>query len=256
MARPNSAPRVDAAQRDAQALELRADGASYRQIANRLGISVSTAWACVERGLDRTRREPADRLRELELERLDRLQVEATKILAGRHVVIQAGKVVVDKHGDPYADHGPTLTAIRTLVQVQESRRKLLGLDAPAKHDLRARMFTIDELDMQIAELETLLGERAEAEGVDLYPRKHKKAGELVDELAARNGIDAQERAVVHERVITFWNAWKADQRAIRNVEEFVAEALEVCVHVLALPADEEETLAAGIERFLVERAR
>ena len=96
MPRPN-APRVDAAQRDAQALELRAAGATYRQIAQRLGVSVSTAHECVTRGLDRTRREPAEQLRELELERLDRLQVEATKVLAARHVIVQAGKVVVDE---------------------------------------------------------------------------------------------------------------------------------------------------------------
>jgi transposase len=109
MPRPN-APRVDAAQRDAQALELRAAGASYRQIADRLGVSVSTAWGCVERGLDRTRREPADRLRLLELERLDRLQVEAVQVLRAQHYVVQAGEVVTH-NGQEVVDHGPTLAA-------------------------------------------------------------------------------------------------------------------------------------------------
>jgi hypothetical protein len=97
-------------------------------------VSVSTAHECVTRGLDRTRQEPAEHLRELELERLDRLQVEATKVLAARHVVIQAGRVVVDTDtGRPVTDHGPTLAAIRALVAVQESRRRLRGLDAPPR---------------------------------------------------------------------------------------------------------------------------
>jgi hypothetical protein len=148
--------RADAALRDGQALELRTAGATYRQIAERLGVSLSTAHACVTRGLDRTRREPAEQLRALELERLDRLQVEATKVLAARHVIVQAGKVVVDQDtGMPYTDHGPILTAIRTLVQVQESRRKLLGLDAPVKVD--ARVLTVDQMDARIDELEALL---------------------------------------------------------------------------------------------------
>jgi hypothetical protein len=110
----------------------------------------------VTRGLDRTRQEPAEHLRELELERLDRLQVEATKVLAARHVVIQAGRVVVDTDtGRPVTDHGPTLAAIRALVAVQESRRRLLGPDGPTKVD--ARVFTVDQMDARIGELEALL---------------------------------------------------------------------------------------------------
>jgi hypothetical protein len=132
-----TAPRVDAAQRDARALELRAAGATYRQIAAVLHVSLATAHKCVDRGLDRTRREPADRLRKLELERLDGLQRQAVNVLRARHIVIQAGKPVIDEEtGRPYTDHTPTLNAIRTLLAVQERRAKLLGLDAPTKLDV------------------------------------------------------------------------------------------------------------------------
>jgi hypothetical protein len=247
MPRPN-APRVDAAQRDAQALELRAAGASYRQIAGRLSISVSTAWACVERGLVRTRREPADQLRTLEAERLDRLQAQAVKALEAQHVVIQGGAVVADSQGNPYVDYGPTLAAVRALLAVQERRARLFGLDAPTKVD--ARVMTIDQIDARIAELEAQLDTQDLAAGRDPYARKHRKANELVEELAARNDIDARERAEVHTHVIAFWNAWRNDQRALRDVEGFIAEALDVCVRVMALPADQTEQLAASIERY------
>ena len=255
MPRP-TAPRVDAADMDARCLDLRRTGATYREIARTVGLSVANVHGRVARSLDRTRREPADALRGLELERLDALQVAATKVLATNHVVIQGGKVVRDKQGEPYRDHGPTLTAIRTLVQVQESRRRLLGLDAPTKHDISARFHTIDELDREIAELENLLGERAEQEGVDLYQRKHQKANELVEDLAGRHGIDYHERAAVHTATIAFWEQWKTSGRALRNVAEFISAALDNAVTILGLPADEQEALALEIERFLLERTR
>jgi hypothetical protein len=253
MPRPTS-PNVDAADLDGQCLELRRYGNTYRQIAAQLGISPANAHKRVTRGLDRTRREPGDALRELELERLDQLQVEATKVLAGNHVVIQGGKVVRDKQGEPYRDHGPTLAAIRTLLQVQERRARLLGLDAPTRVD--ARVLTIDELDRQIAELETLLGETADREGVDLYQRKHEQASKLVEDLAGQAGVDYHERQQVHDQVLIFWNAWKDNQRASRDVPGFIAAALDTAIMILALPAEQAEELASQVERFLLERAR
>jgi hypothetical protein len=90
---PAERPRVDAAERDVTALELRAAGASFRGIADRLSVSVSTAWKCVDRGLAATRQEPSGKL---ERERLDRLTVEAVQVLQAHHVVVSGGKIVVD----------------------------------------------------------------------------------------------------------------------------------------------------------------
>ena len=116
MARP-TAHRVDAAERDAQALELRGAGLSIRQVARQLGCSTTTAHRRIVRGLDRTLREPADRVRALELHRLDRLQAAATQVLSARHVLIQGGEPVLDPaSGHPYTDHGPTLHAIAALL--------------------------------------------------------------------------------------------------------------------------------------------
>jgi hypothetical protein len=253
MPRPTS-PSAAAAELDARCLDLRRSGATYRQIAAQLGISAANAHKRVTRSLDRTRREPADALRELELARLDALQEALTQVLGRKHVTVSGGKVVVDQHGLPYLDDGPVIAAAQALVRVQESRRKLLGLDAPTRVD--ARVLSIDELDMQIKELETLLGETAEQQGVDLYQRHHQQAAKLVEDLAGQAGVDYHERRAVHDRVLDFWHDWKGNRRAVRDVPGFIAAALDMAVIILALPADEEEALAGEIERFLLERIR
>jgi DNA-directed RNA polymerase specialized sigma24 family protein len=116
-------------------MELRAAGATYRQIADLLGVSTSTAWKCVDRGLMATRQEPADKLRPLELVRLDHLQAVAVEVLRAKHALIQGGKLVLDERGQPYTDHGPVLAAINTLLRIQERRAHIAGLDAPTRVD-------------------------------------------------------------------------------------------------------------------------
>jgi hypothetical protein len=152
MPRPTS-PRIDAAERDAKALELRKDGLTYTQIAERLGISRSTAHKHVTRGLHRTRQEPADELRRLEAERLNQLWAEAMAVLRRRHVLVQSGKVVKDDDGQPITDDGPLLQATTTLLRVMERRARLLGLDAPARHEV----LTLDVIDAEIRRLEEQL---------------------------------------------------------------------------------------------------
>ena len=140
--------RVDAAERDAQALELRAAGLSFRQIGRQLGCSTSDAHR-------RVLREPADRVRALELHRLDQLQAHAVAVLCDRHVLIQAGRVVVDQQGRPYPDHGLVLAAIAALLRIAERRARLLGLDAPARVDanLRGEVYSVSAIDEELARL-------------------------------------------------------------------------------------------------------
>jgi hypothetical protein len=221
MPRP-TAPSVAAADLDAACTDLRRAGLSYRQIGAQLGISPANAHKRVTRTLDRTRREPGDALRELELERLDRLQVEATEVLAANHVVIQAGKVVVDDDtGRPFTDHGPTLAAIRTLVQVQESRRKLLGLDAPVRVD--AKVFTVDQMDARIAELEALL---------------------------AANDPDWQPPQAQHETVDRFRRSWSTpgSRGPLADLPGFVAAALELAITLLDRDQDR---VADAVDAYL-----
>lgn len=119
------------ADRQYQALELRKQGQSYRAIAAALSISVGQAHADVQTvmaELAQLTHASAEEYRTMELERLDTLTVEAARILMATHPLVSGGKVL-----DGLSDDGPKLRAIAELRAISESRRKLLGLDAPAK---------------------------------------------------------------------------------------------------------------------------
>lgn len=111
--RPRLHEDAEIAARRVKALDLAIAGASYRQIATQTGVSLATAWDDVQAelgALDACRREQAERLRDLSLKRLDKW----TLALA------------------PKAQHGDE-KAVRVLVQIEDRRAKLLGLDAPLK---------------------------------------------------------------------------------------------------------------------------
>lgn len=123
--------REAAAERRQKALDLRKAGNSYRAIGAQLNISEAQAHTDVQTALARLAAlelASADELRTLELARLDTLAVEAARILSETHPYVSGGKVLPN-----IADDGPRLQAIDRLLRISESRRKLLGLDAPAK---------------------------------------------------------------------------------------------------------------------------
>jgi DNA-binding CsgD family transcriptional regulator len=137
---------LDTAKRNAEACDLKAKGWSYRRIAEHFGIDVHTAYNAVQNTLKETLQEPADNLRTLMLERLDAelvrlndLETAAREVLERHHVTVSNGQVV-HLDGEPILDDAPVLAAIDRLLKIDEqrrkndeSRRKLLGLDQPAK---------------------------------------------------------------------------------------------------------------------------
>ena len=68
--------------------------------------------------------------------------------------MVQNGRVVRDADGRTIDDPMPRLAAIDRIVRVMERRARLLGLDAPAKTDVRVS----DVLDEQIQQLAAELG--------------------------------------------------------------------------------------------------
>lgn len=121
---------------DAEAARLRGEGLSYKQIAQRMGCTKSTAFERVHRAWRDTLTEPAERARAVELARLEEIHDAAMAVLLREHITVSHGHVVKDDDGNPILDDGPRLAAIDRLRQVSESRRKLLGLDAPAKQEV------------------------------------------------------------------------------------------------------------------------
>jgi hypothetical protein len=111
MTQQNSRRRVKKHQQMAQALELRATGASFRQIAEALSVSKPRAFRIVRAALDELAQhchETAERVRCLELHRLDRIRL-----------------ALDPNKGDPrVAD---------TLIRISERVAKLHGLDVPQR---------------------------------------------------------------------------------------------------------------------------
>lgn len=108
-----SARKVRSTARSRAALDLRAQGFSYRDIADQLGIGHSTAHRYVTQELAYLAQEcheDAEAIRTLELQRLDALYVIAAKAATG---------------GD--------LAGIDRCIKIAERRAKLLGLDQAQK---------------------------------------------------------------------------------------------------------------------------
>lgn len=107
--------RIEALERQRQALELRRQGLRYEQIAAHLGIDVAAAWRHVMRAYQRSLKQNDDLAefnRKLDLERLD-------AALAAIWPEVSAGKG----------------WAVDRLLGILERRARLLGLDSPQKQE-------------------------------------------------------------------------------------------------------------------------
>jgi len=129
--RPNQnqtpATHVQAEERKWKALELRKLGKSYRTIAAEIGCSASIAYKHVSdalRELHGQVLEKAEEVRQLELHKLDALEEELRKRLDG-------------------ADDQDAAKLSSVILKTQESRRKLLGLDAPQQVEVKGNMYTV-----------------------------------------------------------------------------------------------------------------
>lgn len=134
----SKAQRAATAERRAKAVAMRLAGADYETIAQKLGYyNRGAAYNDINRALEANvaeQRRSAEILRQEELQRLDRLQ---------------AGAWMAAASGDP--------KAIDVVLKIIDRRCKLLGLDAPVRHEV----ITLDAVDAEIARLNAELG-RAE----------------------------------------------------------------------------------------------
>lgn len=148
-------------EQDARAVELRRRGLHYDQIAESLGFaSKSSAFEAVKRGLKDLYTEDVDGQRLLELERLDDMLRVLTRVALAKHRAAgRDGKLLADEKGQPVYDDAINVTAALGVVKLSESRRKLLGLDAPSKS--RVHVITEDVIDAEIAKLNAELAELA-----------------------------------------------------------------------------------------------
>lgn len=91
-----------------------------------------------------------DELRQQEQEHLEALTEKALEILERTHLVVNSGEVITYK-GRELVDSGPALAAIKTLQQVSESRRKLLGLDSASKAEIGHTVkYSVEGIDPEL----------------------------------------------------------------------------------------------------------
>jgi hypothetical protein len=225
-----------AARRRAQIVHARMAGATFEEIGREHGISDTRAQQLYADAMRRTVKEPADQHRALELRRLDDLQLRLTEVLRRDHVTISGGKVVVDQDGHPYLDDGPVIAAGMALVRVQESRRKLLGLDEPTHHNVSAKLaaevYSVDALDRELERVERELA--------------HDDPDYLAHQRRQRERED---------RLHRFQLAWSTPGAVGRDPAAFVGEALDLALQVLDLDDQQREGAALEVERLLWARA-
>lgn len=125
---------LSAAERDAEAARLRAQGMSYKDIATQLGYyDRSHVWRQLQLAKKRVLKDAVEDLIAVEMQQLDALYVAAEEILDRQHVTVSQGRVVKDDDGNPIPDEGPRIAAIREMRMLRESFRRLYGLDAEKK---------------------------------------------------------------------------------------------------------------------------
>ncbi len=133
---------------------------TYAQIGEKLGISTSTAFERVQRGMQAVPTEGVIEARRMELAKLDRIERHLLSVMGREHFRVDHGRVIMELQPDPETgeisrrpmiDDGPGVQAAMGLLRVQERRARLLGLDAPAQ--IRVETVTEDELDAEIRRL-------------------------------------------------------------------------------------------------------
>lgn len=137
---------------DARAAELRGLGWTYTAIAAELGISKGNAHKRVQRAFRDTLAEPAEQARAVELARLEDAHDRVLAVLLREHSTVSHGRIIKDADGNPIIDDTPVLQAIDRIRALSESRRKLLGLDAPSRVSVDA-----EHLGQEVADLLTAL---------------------------------------------------------------------------------------------------
>lgn len=113
--RGKKAAAAGATDRAPESLKLYIAGCTFRQIAERLGVSLGTAHSDVKKALAAAAKERQDLAEGLLEAQVERLQDAMTRIT----------------HSDAYQQGDPA--SINAFIKACESLRKLLGLDQPAK---------------------------------------------------------------------------------------------------------------------------
>lgn len=163
--RTRGASGVPRADQQIQAYELRLAGKTLRQIGEVMGIHHTTVIKLLRDEISNRRDPLQDQYIQYELDRLDHMQQAVLAVLdnPGRTVLVAEwqGEYETNEDGERFrkldmvpvliVDDKKILGAVDRLVRISESRRKLVGLDAPVKvqGDLTVTETTQEDLELQ-----------------------------------------------------------------------------------------------------------
>jgi hypothetical protein len=143
------------AERDERAMRLHAAGVPFRDISDILGMAgAPDAVVAVRRGIAALPRETAEEHVHLSGIRHDHVTRYLMGVLSSFHPMVNNGKVMQNPlTGELVDDPMPKLAAAKLLIQVDERRARLLGLDQPKT----TIAISIDDTEREIRKLESEL---------------------------------------------------------------------------------------------------
>ena len=143
---------------DAEALELRNTGMTFKAIGEQMGCSAPGAFQRCQRALAMIAAPAVEEHRRIELAKLDLLELKAIEVLDRKHVYVsQGGKIIYDGP-EKLEDDAPTLAAINSMLKIQERRSRLLGLDAPVRQQIEVTTYEGGgEIERELSRLAVLL---------------------------------------------------------------------------------------------------
>ncbi len=121
---------IERLESEMQTIKLRREGYTIAEIAERLGTCEKTVFNRLKSAMDRVREEikiDAQMHREMELDKLERLESKLYRA------------------ADATFDNEEVCKLSAQIVRISESRRKLLGLDAPQRIEHSGPLFTVKD---------------------------------------------------------------------------------------------------------------
>lgn len=143
-------PSADSHERDAEALRMRAAGATLAKIGEELGYGhPANVLRVIKKRTGETLKPAVDEYRRSMDASLDELEAACMAVLEAAHVKIHDGEAVT-LDGKKVIDDAPVLAATQAILKIHERRAKLWGLDAPVKTEVgvHAVKYTVDGVDM------------------------------------------------------------------------------------------------------------
>lgn len=137
----------------ARAYDLRIRGLTLRQIGEQLNVHHSTVHTLLREEISNRVDPLKDQYLQYELDRLDHMQQATLVVLDNPGRIVSALNEAGDLVNVVIVDDKKILGAIDRLVRISESRRKLIGLDAPVKVQADVNVTETTEADRELAEL-------------------------------------------------------------------------------------------------------